>query len=139
MLVGWGQGYGSGYDEFTIPSVFLKYLMPNFFYSFVHSVFCIEPLKAQNKVSKILLMTYMRSGSSFVGELMKFGGNVFYVYEPFWSVYEKTFRTDTEVCHRNGTCQLVRLLCKTLQRLRKQYNILAYWKTTFIRDNLFSR
>ncbi|XP_062590712.1 carbohydrate sulfotransferase 6-like [Saccostrea cucullata] len=72
-------------------------------------------------VSKILLMTYMRSGSSFVGELLKFGGNVFYVFEPFWSVYEKSFRTDTEVCFRNGTCHTP---TKQLHKTNKTMSIL---------------
>nr|XP_022343661.1 carbohydrate sulfotransferase 5-like isoform X2 [Crassostrea virginica] len=72
-------------------------------------------------VNKILLMTYMRSGSSFVGELLRFGGDVFYVFEPFWLVYEKTFRTDTEICHRNGTC--LRPI-KTLQKTNKTLDII---------------
>ncbi|XP_042863199.1 carbohydrate sulfotransferase 1-like [Penaeus japonicus] len=36
------------------------------------------------KVKKVLLVTYQRSGSSFVGELLTSGGGAMYVYEPLF-------------------------------------------------------
>ncbi|XP_047488001.1 carbohydrate sulfotransferase 1-like [Penaeus chinensis] len=38
----------------------------------------------QEKVKKVLLVTYQRSGSSFVGELLTSGGGAMYVYEPLF-------------------------------------------------------
>ncbi|XP_063600644.1 uncharacterized protein DDB_G0290685-like [Penaeus indicus] len=38
----------------------------------------------KENVKKVLLMTYQRSGSSFVGELLTSGGGAMYVYEPLF-------------------------------------------------------
>ena len=43
--------------------------------------------------TKLILLTYMRSGSSFAGEIFNNHPEVFYVYEPLWA---------TEQYYKNG-------------------------------------
>ena len=40
---------------------------------------------AKTKV-KVIILTYMRSGSSFTGDVFNHHPDVFYVYEPLWSI-----------------------------------------------------
>ncbi|KAK3104655.1 hypothetical protein FSP39_007264, partial [Pinctada imbricata] len=54
---------------------------------------------------QILILAYMRTGSTFVGELLKRGAKeIHYTFEPFWGVYGRAFRNKKDVCHRNDTC-----------------------------------
>ncbi|OWF53613.1 carbohydrate sulfotransferase 5-like [Mizuhopecten yessoensis] len=58
-------------------------------------------------VTKILILTYMRSGSSFVAESLQQGYNdTFYSFEPFWEIYKKGYITPERVCHRDNRCSM---------------------------------
>ncbi|XP_033764199.1 carbohydrate sulfotransferase 5-like [Pecten maximus] len=67
--------------------------------------------KTKNKstqATKILILTYMRSGSSFVAESLQQGYNhTFYSFEPFWEIYKKGYITSDKVCHRNNRCSMI--------------------------------
>ncbi|XP_060066357.1 carbohydrate sulfotransferase 5-like [Ylistrum balloti] len=59
-------------------------------------------------VTKILILTYMRSGSSFVAESLQQGyTNTFYSFEPFWEIYKKGYITPDKVCKRTNRCSMI--------------------------------
>ncbi|XP_076438080.1 carbohydrate sulfotransferase 1-like [Babylonia areolata] len=45
--------------------------------------------------AKVIIMTYMRSGSSFVGELFNHHGQTFYVFEPLFSLEKQSDRAQS--------------------------------------------
>jgi len=74
-------------------------------------VYCINISSfVDTKKNKILLISYMRSGSTFTSEVLNQGGQVFFSFEPFWGVYRKMYRTNDKVCHRDGSCRYILLL-----------------------------
>ncbi|XP_069112428.1 carbohydrate sulfotransferase 1-like [Argopecten irradians] len=61
-----------------------------------------------SEVSKILILTYMRSGSSFVAESLQQGYNhTFYSFEPFWEIYKKGYITPDKMCYRTNRCSMI--------------------------------
>ena len=50
-----------------------------------------DPVRSIASRSAILLVTYMRSGSTFLGEVFNQNPNVFYWFEPLAAVYDKLY------------------------------------------------
>ena len=50
----------------------------------------------------VLILTYMRSGSSLTGDILQHSGGAFYVYEPFRSLGHKDPSSFTLI-YANGT------------------------------------
>ncbi|XP_052083608.1 carbohydrate sulfotransferase 1-like [Mytilus californianus] len=76
--------------------------------------------------NKIVIASYMRSGSTFTSGLIQQGRNVFFIFEPFYGIYFRNYRTKDSVCSREGEC-------------RYKLNQLESRNTTFeIFKNIFS-
>ena len=61
--------------------------------------------KSLTSSNLVLLVTYMRSGSSWLGDITKQAEGSFYVYEPFQFVIEQGYYTNGSVCFYNDTCR----------------------------------
>ena len=52
--------------------------------------------------TSVLILTYMRSGSSLTGDILQQATDSFYVYEPFWRVEHRDTRIDI-ITYVNGS------------------------------------
>lgn len=53
----------------------------------------------------VLLVTYMRSGSSWLGDITQQAKDSFYVYEPFQTIINQGYYTNGLVCFYDDTCR----------------------------------
>ena len=53
----------------------------------------------------VLLVTYTRSGSSWLGEITRQATNSFYVFEPFQFIIQQGYYTNGLVCFYNDHCR----------------------------------
>ncbi|KAK3105034.1 hypothetical protein FSP39_015760 [Pinctada imbricata] len=54
---------------------------------------------------KILIFTYMRSGSTLTSGIVQQSGNAFFSMEPLWGIYKRCYRRKHDVCCRNDKCR----------------------------------
>ena len=59
------------------------------------------PQKSVTSSVPVLLVTYMRSGSSWLGDITSQAKNSFYVYEPFQNIIKQGYYTSGLVCFYN--------------------------------------
>jgi len=60
-------------------------------------------------VSSVVVLTYMRSGSSLTGDILQHTNDTFYVFEPYRSLY--TTLKSKPIQYLNGTVRLVEVTC----------------------------
>lgn len=58
---------------------------------------------------QVIVFTYMRSGSSLVGDILQHGDEAFYVFEPLHQLGARNYSTDT-ITFVNGTTRFVYLI-----------------------------
>ncbi|XP_063410464.1 carbohydrate sulfotransferase 3-like [Mytilus trossulus] len=75
--------------------------------------------------NKIVIASYMRSGSTFTSELIQQGKNVFFVFEPFHGIYHQQYRRKDSVCTRDGACRF------TLDKLESRNTTFEIFKNIF--------
>ena len=85
------------------------------FYSFADLILADETLRfdgenvPQERHSRnttlILLVTYLRSGSTWLGEITKQAKNSFYTFEPFQAFIKQGYYANDSVCFNNDTCR----------------------------------
>ena len=61
--------------------------------------------KSLTSSKHVLLVTYMRSGSSWLGDITKQANDSIYVFEPFKRIIDQGYYTDGHVCFYNDTCK----------------------------------
>ena len=61
--------------------------------------------KSLTSSKPVLLVTYMRSGSSWLGDITKQANDSIYVFEPFKRIIDQGYYTDGHVCFYNDTCK----------------------------------
>ena len=61
--------------------------------------------KTNPPVVPILIATYMRSGSTWLGAIANQAKESFYLYEPFQFLLENGYYTTGNVCFYNNTCR----------------------------------
>ena len=53
----------------------------------------------------VLLVTYARSGSTWLGQITNQIRNSFYIYEPFQYIIKEGYYKTNQVCFNNNTCR----------------------------------
>lgn len=80
-----------------------------------HSFFTLcHFISETTKVKNILIVAYMRSGSTFTSKILEHGSNTpaFFSMEPLWQIYRKCHRRKKGVCCPDNTCRSVQINCK---------------------------
>lgn len=55
--------------------------------------------------SPVLLLTYLRGGSTFLADILQQSPGVFYLYEPLKPFITQAYYTDDSICSIHGSCQ----------------------------------
>lgn len=57
------------------------------------------------RTTYVLLVTYARSGSTWLGDITNQAKNTFYVYEPLFRIIVEGYYAKNLVCYNNDTCR----------------------------------
>jgi len=65
------------------------------------------PAIRTNDTKRVLLMTYMRSGSTWTAAILNQSDSTFYIYEPFFIIVKQGYYKLDRVCFNDNSCRLV--------------------------------
>lgn len=78
-------------------------------------------LRSMTSSVPVLLVTYMRSGSSWLGDITQQAKDSIYFYEPFQFMIEEGYYTNGLVCYYNDKCRWVYIDIRKLPPLKINY------------------
>lgn len=67
--------------------------------------YVLEHYESLTSSNLVLLVTYMRSGSSWLGDITKQAKDSIYFFEPFQFIIEEGYFTTDHVCFYNNLCR----------------------------------